>query len=249
MSVHAQSLMVELGAFRLGPVDLTLQQGRVTAIIGPNGSGKSTLLRALCGLQRAKGGAARIGERDVQGLDAGSRARTIAFVPHRPVMPGALTVRETVSLGRLRLGRDASAVDRALVAVGLQERTGDAADSLSAGQMHRVAMARMLAQVQPSTALVALDEPTSSLDPAWSAFVGGIARTLASQGHAVVVATHDFSFVGACCDDAVLLNRGIVRAAGPVATVVSPESLEALFGAPFVRAEGIAARPIVLPRW
>jgi ABC-type hemin transport system ATPase subunit len=65
----------------------------------------------------------------------------------------------------------------------------------------------------------------------------------------VVVATHDFPFIGACCDDAVLLCRGTVRATGPVATVVSPESLEALFGAPFVRAEGIAAHPIVLPRW
>jgi iron complex transport system ATP-binding protein len=249
MSVHARSLVVELGAFQLGPVELALRPSRVTGLIGPNGSGKSTLLRALCGLQRATRGVAQIGERDVDRLDAGSRARTIAFVPHRPVMPGALTVRETVSLGRLRLARDASAIDRALSAVGLQDRAGDSADSLSAGQMHRVAMARMLAQVQPSTALVALDEPTSSLDPAWSAFVGGIARTLASQGHSVLVATHDFSFVGACCDDAVLLSRGTVQATGPVATVVSPESLEALFGAPFVRAEGISTRPIMLPRW
>ena len=143
--MHARTLVVEVGAFRLGPVDLAFQAGRITAVVGPNGSGKSTLLRAMCGLQRAARGAVMVGEREVHGLDAGSRARKVAFVPHRPVMPPALSVREVVSLGRLRLGRDDAAVESSLAAVGLQDRAGDAAESLSAGQAHRVAMARMLA--------------------------------------------------------------------------------------------------------
>jgi iron complex transport system ATP-binding protein len=249
MSVRAKAMSARRGAFRLGPVDLAPGRGRVTAIVGPNGSGKSTLLRAMCGLLPASEGSVVVGDRPIRDLDAGARSRAIAFVPHRPVMPVALSVGEIVALGRLRLGRDDAAVGQAIEMVGLQDRIHDAADALSAGQTHRVAMARMLAQVQSSTELIALDEPTSSLDPAWSAFVGGLVRRLASQGHSIVVASHDFAFIGACCDDVVLLEGGRVRDIGPVTSVATPEALGALFGAPFVRAEGIAARSIAVPRW
>ena len=249
MTLQAHDMSIRMGAFRLGPIRLAFAPGRIYGVVGPNASGKTTLVRGLCGLQAIASGSCSLGGIAVAAMDAADRAARIAFVPQRPVMPPALRVDEVVALGRLRMPRDPAAVDQSLRQVGLHARRSDRADALSAGQSHRVAVARMLAQLAPTTQLVVLDEPTASLDPAWSASVGRVARACAERGCVVIVATHDFGFLGACCDEAILMDDGSVRQTGPVASVATPEALSPLFGAPFAWAHGLAARPVAMPRW
>lgn len=249
MTLQARDMSIRMGAFELGPVSVAFEPGLIHGVVGPNASGKTTLVRGLCGLQTIQSGAITLAGVPVHAMAAAERAARIAFVPQRPVMPPALRVGEVVALGRLRMQRDPQAVERSLRQVGLLEREMDRVDALSAGQSHRVAVARMLAQLAPTTQLVVLDEPTASLDPAWSASVARVARACADRGCVVIVATHDFGFLGACCDQAILMAEGTVRALGPVATVANPESLSALFGAPFAWAHGIAAQPVAMPRW
>lgn len=249
MTLQAHDMSIRMGAFRLGPIRLAFAPGRIYGVVGPNASGKTTLVRGLCGLQAIASGSCSLGGIAVAAMDAADRAARIAFVPQRPVMPPALRVDEVVALGRLRMPRDPAAVDQSLRQVGLHARRSDRADALSAGQSHRVAVARMLAQLAPTTQLVVLDEPTASLDPAWSASVGRVARACAERGCVVIVATHDFGFLGACCDEAILMDDGSVRQIGPVASVATPEAMAPLFGAPFAWAHGLAARPVAMPRW
>jgi iron complex transport system ATP-binding protein len=249
MTLQVRDMSIRMGAFRLGPVSLSCAPGRIYGVVGPNASGKTTLVRGLCGLQPIQSGAVLLADSNVHAMGAAERAARIAFVPQRPVMPPALRVDEVVALGRLRERQDAAAVEQSLRQVGLLERRHDRADALSAGQSHRVAVARMLTQLAPTTRLVVLDEPTASLDPAWSASVGRLARACAERGCAVIVATHDFGFLGACCDDAILMADGSVRHVGPVASVATPEALSVLFGAPFAWAHGLAVQPVAMPRW
>lgn len=247
MTLQARDIVARLGSFRLGPLSVDFPAGSVTALLGPNGSGKTTLLRVLACLQ-PHDGTVRIAGELASGLSIAARAARIAFVAQRPAVASGLSVHEVVSLGRLRLARDARAVQGALECTGLAELGDRAVSTLSAGQMHRVAVARALAQRNPRLSVLAMDEPTASLDPAWSASLAALLREQASKGLAVVVATHDLAFAAACCDRAVLLVDGSSRGAGPHAEVATPAALSQAFGTSFVPVDGLAPRPVALPR-
>ncbi len=249
MSVRLQAIEVGIGAFRLGPVDVEVPAGSVTALVGPNGSGKTTLLRAVAGLQRVSGGTVAVDGTSVHGMRHAERAARVAFVAQRPAVPAAMRVREVVQLGRLRLVSDGDAVQRAMQATGVDAMQQAWMEHLSEGQRHRVAVARALAQRNPALRMLAVDEPTASLDPAWAASLARLLRALAGEGVSVFVATHDFAFAAACCTHAVLLDGGRVVGAGAFAAVMQPEALAGVFGVPFARVQGVCQQPVTLPVW
>ena len=249
MSVRMESTRVRLGRFELGPIDLLAGAGEVLALVGPNGGGKTTLMRAMAGLVRPLSGSVSIDGLAVDALGSAKRARRIAFVPQRPAVPAGLRVRELVELGRLRLSRDPGAVERAMAAVGIERIADQSMQGLSAGQVHRAAVARALCQCGDEMRLLALDEPTSTLDPAWSRELARIVRELAARGISVVVATHDLAFAGACCDAAALVSQGRLVSSGPWTATATADTLGVLFGTPFAEAHGLASRALPLPRW
>jgi iron complex transport system ATP-binding protein len=247
MTLVIDQVRVRLGRFSLGPLTATVPAGQVTAILGPNGSGKSTLLRAACGLQRLDGGVVRLHGRSLAEMRPSARAEHLAFVAQRPSVPPALTVEEVVGLGRLRR-HDAAAVRQSLSDVGLLDRRLDPLDQLSEGQRHRAAIARALLQVREGAGLLAVDEPTSSLDPSWSSALAGRLRASAGAGMAVLLATHDLVFAADCGDRAILLRGGAVEAEGTCHEVLAIDRLERAFGVPFERLARADGRPVVVPR-
>ncbi|MGW5241396.1 energy-coupling factor ABC transporter ATP-binding protein [Monashia sp. NPDC004114] len=172
----------------LEPVDLTLDESRVT-VIGANGSGKSTLLRLLNGLVHPTQGTVT-----VDGIDTvrdGARVRRrVAFGFTDPlsqlVMP---TGREDVELSLRRIHRSRSerraAAEQVLARFGLTGLADQSVYDLSGGERQLLALAVVLA-TEP--AVLVLDEPTTLLDRRNTTL---LRRTLAALPQTLVVATHD----------------------------------------------------------
>jgi oligopeptide transport system ATP-binding protein len=204
-------------------VDLVLRRGRTLAVVGESGSGKSTLARALLRLQPSSG-EIRWGSRPVQSLwgPALRRARAQAQIvfqdPYAALSP-RLTIEEIVTEGLRAQGRcEPDAAEQALAAVGLDPTLGRRTPhALSGGQRQRVAIARVLAM---KPAVVALDEPTSSLDRASQrAIVELLGRLQTEFGIAYLFITHDLGLARALADDVLVLRNGRAVEHGSAASI------------------------------
>jgi tungstate transport system ATP-binding protein len=96
--------------------------------------------------------------------------------------------------------------------VGLEDFSNRAARRLSGGEQQRLALARALAR---DPAVLFLDEPTASLDPAATKVIEDIVRALASRGIKIVMATHDLGEARRLAGEIVLMHRGSVVESGP----------------------------------
>src|SRR3954466_3211455 len=188
----------EASSASLYDIDLTLEAGTFTVLAGVSGSGKSTLLRAFSGLVPHFHGGEAFGELTVGGLDVrehgpGELAAVCGTVfqePETQVVMGG--VRAELELPLEHRGEPAGSVARGVeetarglgVAHLLDRRT----DTLSGGELQRVAIAAAMVHDPP---LLVLDEPTSQLDPvSGDELVWQLRRLNEDWGTAVVVAEH-----------------------------------------------------------
>lgn len=238
------------GASVLRGVSFAARAGRVTALVGPNGAGKSTLLRIALGVLTPDRGRVMVGDAEVSRLSDPERARLIAFVPQRASVAFGFTVREVV--GFAVPGRERSAeAESVLECLSLDQRAGELFGHLSAGQQQRATLARAIVQVRAMRggvrALLA-DEPVSAMDPRHAIDAMALLSHTASQGVTVLVVLHDLTLARRFCEDAVVLGReGTVRAAGPAARVLTPETLESVFGVRFESARTPSGAEVLAP--
>lgn len=216
------------GVAILDRITLTLAAGARTVILGPNGAGKSVMLRLCHGLLRPTAGAIHW-----QGLGNGPRPDAMVF--QRPVMLRR-SVRGNVEYGLKLAGVGRSERRRIalarLEAVGLAHLAARPARRLSGGEQQRVALARAWA-LDP--ALLFLDEPTASLDPAATRLVEAIVGAMHAAGTKIVMTTHDLGQARRLADEIVFLHRGrIVEHASAADFFAAPKSPEA---AAFIRGE------------
>ena len=192
-------------------VSFEARAGEVVAVIGPNGAGKTTLLSILAGLQAPTSGSV-------------SRApREVGWVPQSPAVYAKLSVAENLRLfARLEKVADPDAAVAAMLEqTGLAERADDELGTLSGGNRQRVNIAVSLLANPP---VVALDEPSSSLDPRQRERLWEFIGTLAARGTAVVFSTHNVGEADRYAD------RVLVLADGEVLFIGVPAELEALVG-------------------
>lgn len=194
----------------LAPLSLTVPLGEMVALIGHNGSGKSTFLRMAAGLLEITGGTVT-----VAGAPAGtSDARAaLSFLPDDPVLYDDLSVREHLAYVAALHGVDADEdeIDAIVERVGLMDRADDLPARFSRGLRQRTSIA--LGIVRPMQVLL-VDEPFVGLDATGKEALLGILDELREDGVAVVVATHDPSFVDRA-DRCVALRDGTVVHDGP----------------------------------
>ncbi|XUK64553.1 ABC-type iron transporter, ATPase subunit [Plantibacter sp. RU18] len=225
-------------------VSLTLEPGRVTALVGPNGSGKSTLLRSLAKLHRLDEGTVMLGARgdgaarEVSLLSARQFAREVTlFAQSRPA-PQGLTVSEVVAFGRHPYRRgfsglsteDRTAVDRAMRATGVRDMAQRAVGELSGGEVQRVWLAACVAQ---ETGVVLLDEPTNHLDLRYQIETLDLVRDLVDEhGVAVGIVLHDLDHAARVADHLLLLSAGRIHAAGHPVDVLTSANISAVYEIP-----------------
>ncbi|MDQ0748098.1 energy-coupling factor transporter ATP-binding protein EcfA2 [Streptomyces africanus] len=202
----------------LHDIDLTITPGETIALMGRNGAGKSTLLNSLVGLVTPSSGTVRLGEAVPHRTRPKDLVRKVGLVPQEP---RDLLYADTVAAECTAADQDADAATgtcRALVTELLPGVTDDTHPrDLSEGQRLALALAVVLTARPP---LLLLDEPTRGLDYAAKARLVAVLRTLAAEGHAIVLATHDVELAAEIAHRVVLLADGEVIADGPTADVV-----------------------------
>ena len=227
--------------------------GRITAVVGPNGSGKSTLVRALLRRLAPSRGRVLLDAQPIAQLDRRAVAMQLAVVPQREEPAFPLSVRDFVSLGRYPHGgafsghspADHAAIARAVARADVGAFADRRTDELSGGEWQRVRIARALAQ--EGKALV-LDEPTTFLDVAHEMAVFELLDSLAREGQAVLLVSHQLNLVARFADHIVLLHHGSIAAAGTPAEVMRGDVLERVYEWPLVVSRDPAVgAPVLVP--
>jgi cobalt transport protein ATP-binding subunit len=225
LSVRNLSYRYPGGVRALEDVSFEVRAGEAVGIVGPSGAGKSTLLMHLNGLLPERPPAAGEAAVVVDGLDVAAGnlpeiRRRVGFLFQDPddqlFCP---TVGEDVAFGPLNLGIPHDEVRRriteSLTAVGLTGYEDRSTLQLSVGERKRVCLAGVLA-CQPQ--VLALDEPSSNLDPrARRELIAILERFAGSR----IVATHDLDLVAAHCNRVLVLDGGRIHAEGPPRIVLS----------------------------
>lgn len=146
-------------------IDAKIERNSCTAIIGPSGAGKSTLLSLIAGFERPERGTIFVDAEDITALAPALRPVTILFQENN--LFAHLTLARNIGLGRhpgLQLSaEDKTRIEEAVAAVGLDGLEDRLPESVSGGERQRAALARCLCQ---DRAVLLLDEPFNSLDPA-----------------------------------------------------------------------------------
>ena len=227
------------GKVILRGLDWKVSAGEHWVVLGPNGAGKSSLLAALTGYFAPTSGRVTVLGETFGRSDWRELRRRIGLVGPsvaamiQPSEPALFVVAGGVD-GLINLWkRPRPAVLARARRVLRQLRIGDLANRdwghLSQGERQRVLIARALA-AEP--ALLILDEPCAGLDPVARAEFLAFIRRLPklSPGIALVLVTHHVEEVVPIFTHALMVRRGGVLIAGPLATVMRPKHLSALFG-------------------
>lgn len=169
-------------------VSFELASGQALILHGPNGSGKTTLLRVIAGLLGSMAGRLRLLGPDDKPLADEARDRAFHFVSHVGIVRAQMRVRETLEFHAALLGAPKTAVAKALDDWALRPLADHSGSMLSAGQRHRLALARLSLQKRD---LWLLDEPLVALDMASKSRLNAAAEKHLEEGGIVIAASHE----------------------------------------------------------
>lgn len=201
-------------------LDLSIRTGEVFGLLGPNGSGKTTTIRMLCGLMTPTAGSASVVGFDVIASPEQVRRR-IGYMSQRFGLYDDLTVAENMrfyaSVYGLRGDARRRRVEEQLAELGLEERAGQLAGTMSGGWKQRLALA---CATTHRPAMLFLDEPTAGVDPASRRLLWQWIYNLAKQGTTILVTTH-YMDEAERCERLAFLSRGHLIAVGTVKEVLT----------------------------
>ncbi|MEV5985242.1 ATP-binding cassette domain-containing protein [Streptomyces sp. NPDC052051] len=227
-------------------VDLALRAGEVTALMGRNGSGKSSLLWALQGTGPRHSGTVAVADgATTEDPHTRSAARARQLVGLVPQTPADLLYLESVEQELTQADSESATGERARAVLDRLAPGIDGAThprDLSEGQKLALVLA---IQLTAAPKVLLLDEPTRGLDYRAKAQLIDVIDTLAAEGRAVVVSTHDVEFAARAADRVVVMAEGDIVADGPTADVIvaspvfAPQTAKILAPLPFLTVDQV----------
>src|SRR5215210_5385543 len=208
--------------FALRDVAATFETGAV-GLLGPNGAGKSTIIKSLLGFVKPDQGQMTVLGLDVRTSPLEIRAR-IGYMPENDAhIPGMNAVSFVAYCGELSGLGSVDAIQRAhevLYYVGLGEARYRNVETYSTGMKQRIKLAQALVH-DPD--LLFLDEPTNGMDPKGRDEMLELVRDLAhNKGVNVIVSSHLLPDIEYTCDFVIVMDKGQVATAGPIAALKQP---------------------------
>jgi len=166
---------------------LQVRRGEIYGFLGPNGSGKTTSIRMICGLLKPDSGEGTCLGHDIR--DSAAIKREVGYMTQRFSLWEDLTIRENLEFIARMYGMKnrSEAVSNILEQIGLKQRQGQLAGTLSGGWKQRLALA---ACILHRPRLLLLDEPTAGVDPQARRDFWEEIHALAANGISVLVSTH-----------------------------------------------------------
>ncbi|NLE97086.1 MAG: ATP-binding cassette domain-containing protein [Propionibacterium sp.] len=217
----------------IGPVDLSIPKGGITALVGPNGAGKSTMLTMVGRLMGMDDGSIEVAGLDVASTPSKDLATIVSILRQENHYVTRLTVRQLVGFGRFpytqgRLTReDEGIISRAIDFLELTDLEGRYLDELSGGQRQRAYVAMILAQ---DTEYVLLDEPLNNLDMQHSVLMMQHLKRAATQlRRTIVIVLHDINFAAAYSDRICAMKDGVVVEFGTPEEIMREDILTRVF--------------------
>lgn len=213
------------GRRALDEITLRIAPGEKVGLVGPNGAGKSTLLLHLNGILRSPQGTVAVGGLPVSDDSLRQIRAWVGLVFQNPDdQLFSPRVFQDVAFGPLHMGLPESQVrervERALAAVGMSEYRDRMSFHLSAGEKKRIAIATVLS-MEPR--ILALDEPTTGLDPRARRNLIRLLSTF--NGQTLLIASHDMRLVRDLCTRIVVLDAGRIVADGPASAILYDSAL------------------------
>jgi lipooligosaccharide transport system ATP-binding protein len=255
--VSARGLHKAYGSFEaVKGVDIDVFKGEVFGFLGPNGAGKSSTMRMIAAVSPVSAGSLQVLGMDPATLGSQIRAR-IGVCPQDNNLDTELSVFENLAVyGRFfGLSRAAAAAraDELLAFVQLTDRGKARVEALSGGMKRRLTIARSLVN-DPD--LLLLDEPTTGLDPQARHQLWDRLFRLKQQGVTLVLTTHYMDEAEQLCDRLVVMDKGLIVAAGSPAELIAEHSTREVMELRFpvgdqdaaaALLDGLAQRVEVLP--
>lgn len=195
-------------------LNLTVEAGSVYGLLGPNGSGKTTTLGIALGVLQPSGGNVRW----FGGQISSASKRRVGALLETPNFFPYLSARQNLQIAAEVKGADPTTITEALEITGLAARQHDAFRGYSLGMKQRLALASTLLG-RPE--VLVLDEPTNGLDPQGIAEVRALVLRLAAEGKTIILASHLLDEIEKVCTHMAVLQRGELRAAGPVSDILA----------------------------
>lgn len=219
MNIELQDLSMAYanGKQALQHVDLTLEAPSLIGLLGPNGAGKSTLMKLLVSALVPTGGRILIDGRLLTKMERALKSN-LGYLPQDFGLFDELTVAQFLGYMAALKGvrRPEQAINAAIQAVNLQEKSRAKIRTLSGGQRQRVGIAQALLG-EPS--LLIFDEPTVGLDPEERIHFRNL-FSRSAQDRLVLLSTHIIEDVQSVCDQIVVMDGGRILFAGTPAAMI-----------------------------
>jgi energy-coupling factor transport system ATP-binding protein len=224
----------------LEAINLDIEEGEFVAAIGANGAGKSTLCYTLSGFiphffRGELAGSVLVNGINTLEASLGEIVLNVGLAfqnPFNQISGAKFTVFEEVAFGLENLGVPRAdmqpRVTAALQLTGIEDLAERSPYALSGGQQQRVALASILV-MQPK--ILALDEPTSQLDPIGTREVFEVIKSLSEQGMTILLAEHKVEWIAEFADRVIVLENGrLIDQGTPQEILSSPDLAHAGIG-------------------